>query len=262
MAKHPPYSRQVLRGLRRDWLRRNRGFFIGAALAAVAMLAGLTAWVAVTASSSRLGWFVLGVSYAGVIATFLHGLHTGFLLTVPDAITQLRGATGEENTRDVLKSAKRRGVVWCWVDSIGLERGDLDHLVVTRRGGVLVIDSKWRNRTDGGDTQVMVAAARTVKRRAEAVTRTLLRAERGTHRARVSSVPVRPVVVIWGAEQRRLPGSFAVIDEIEFVSGRHLRTWLGQLDGEIVTKTAAAQLEALLQDFRRTSNLRSRPPRD
>ena len=40
---------------------------------------------------------------------------------------------------------------------------------------------------------------------------------------------------------------------------RHLRIWLRNLEGDLVSKAAAAQLEALLLEFRETSAARSHP---
>ena len=195
-------------------------------------------------------WYIVGLTHAALIGICAHGLHTGFLLSDQDGIKHLRGAYGEENTRDELKTAKRRRLIWCWVDSIGLERGDLDHFVVSRRGGVLVLDSKWRNQVTAGDTQAMAEAARRVKLRAEAVARSLLKGERSRHPARVDSVGVRPVVVLWGAAQHRVPGGVTQVDGIDFVAGRHLRRWLRQLEGDLVSRAAAAQLEERLLEFR------------
>lgn len=162
------------------------------------------------------------------------------------------------------RSSRRRSVAGSCgvgVDSIGLERGDLDHVVVTRRGGVLALDSKWRNQTTVSDTRAMAAAAHRVRQRAEAVARSIMQAERARHRARVDSVRVRPAVVVWGAEQYRLPGGVAQVDGIDFVAGSQLRGWLRQLDGEVVTKAAAAQIEAALVAFRDTSPARRQSAR-
>jgi hypothetical protein len=100
---------------------------------------------------SRLTWCVIGLAQVAVVCICLYGFHIGFLLTDPEGIKHLRGAYGEENTREVLKAAMRRRLIWGCVDSIGLEGGDLDHVVVTRRGGVLVLDSRWRNQTSASD---------------------------------------------------------------------------------------------------------------
>ena len=251
MARYRPYSREVLRKLRRDWLRRNRRLAATACLVAAAVLVVPVAWAALFTSESRLTWYVVGLTHSAVVCVCLYGFHFGFLLTDPEGIKHLRGAYGEENTRDVLKAAKRRGLIWGWVDSIGLERGDLDHVVLTKRGGVLVLDSKWRNQTSVRDAEAMASAADRARSRADAIARSLLRAERGArHRAAGDAVRVQAVVVLWGAEQHRLPGGVATVGGVSFVAGRHLRTWLSQLDGEQVSKASAAQIESALVKFR------------
>jgi hypothetical protein len=61
---------------------------------------------------------------------------------------------------------------------------------------------------------------------------------------------IRPAVVVWGAEQHRLPNGVARVDGIDFVAGRHLRKWLRGLEGDDVSKDAAAELVKLLKQFR------------
>ena len=56
---------------------------------------------------------------------------------------------------------------------INFQGGDLDHLVVTRRGGLVAIDSNWRNQAS--DTIDMAQAARRV-RRAEGLAQSLRKA--------------------------------------------------------------------------------------
>jgi hypothetical protein len=65
-------------------------------------------------------------------------------------------------------------------------------------------------------------------------------------------MPVRPVVVVWGAEQHRFAGGLTQADGIDFVAGHQLRTALRQLEGEVVSKGAAAQMKAALMEFRET----------
>ena len=62
----------------------------------------------------------------------------------PSGICAALGA--RKNTRSELQRAKRKRLIWGWVDSTNLRAGDLDHLVVTRHGGLIAVDSKWRNR--------------------------------------------------------------------------------------------------------------------
>jgi hypothetical protein len=257
MAKHQPYSRHVLRALRADWRRRNRGFLAIAYLILFGLLVGLTVWTLVFGRDSRAGWYVTGLAHGALICTFLYGLHTAFLLTDRDGIRQLRGAWGEENTRSELAAAKRRRLVWDWVDSISLDRGDIDHVVITRRAGLVVLDSKWRNQSNAQDVLDMAASARRVKLRAEGIARSILASERhARHRARIDAVQVRPAVVIWGAQQRELPDGSARVDGIDFVAGRNLHAWLRQLDGEPVSRHAARDLVRLLKTFRATTSER------
>lgn len=106
------------------------------------------------------------------------------------------------------------------MDSINLQAGDLDHLVVTRHGGLVAIDSKWRNHAS--DTTDMARAANKAKMRAEGLAQTLLQSERGArHRAKVNPLRVTPVVVLWGAAHHGVPDG-ARVEGIEFVSGRRL----------------------------------------
>jgi hypothetical protein len=127
-------------------------------------------------------WYALGVLQAAIVGGFLYMMNMSFLASDPEAMKHVRGSWGEENTRDELLRAQRKKLIWGWVDSITLERGDLDQLVVTRGGGVVAIDSKWRN--DIMDHAAIVEAARRVQLRSEGVVPSLLQSERGSHRAR------------------------------------------------------------------------------
>jgi hypothetical protein len=251
LAKQQPYSRRELTRLRNGWLRRNRGVVATVAAIALGILAGSTALAVTFAGDSRFAWYLLGVVQAAVIAICLHFLYAGFLAGERDAMRHLRGAWGEENTSTELEAAKRRRVIWGWVDGISLQAGDIDHVVVTRRGGVVVIDSKWRNRANAQEALDMAAAVKKVRVRAEAVTRTVVSSERrARHRASGGSVVIRPAVVSWGAEQHRLPNGVAHVDGIDFVAGSHLRKWLRSLEGDEVSKDAAAELVRLLEQLR------------
>jgi hypothetical protein len=254
MAKQQPYSRRELARLRNDWLRRYRGLVATVAAIALGVLAVATAATVTFVGDSRFAWYLLGVVHAAGICICLHFLNAAFLAGERDAMRHLRGAWGEENTSTELEAAKRRRVIWDWVDGISLQAGDIDHVVVTRRGGVVVIDSKWRNQANAQDALDMAAAVKKVRMRAEAVTRTVISSERrARHRASGGPVVIRPAVVLWGAEQHRLPNGVARVDGIDFVAGRHLRKWLRGLEGDDVTKDAAAELVKLLEQFRATA---------
>src|SRR5205085_6394533 len=135
-----------------------------------------------------------------------------------------------------LQRARRRHVIWGWVDSIGLQIGDLDHVVVTRQGRVVVIDSKWRNEVTSIDAAEMARAATRAKSRAEGVARSVCRGGRVQgHRAQSQDLSVTPVVVVWGAAQRTVPDG-AVVDGVRFVAGRKLLPWLRGLEVGVVSK--------------------------
>jgi len=185
-----------------------------------------------------------------MVALYLHLLHNAFL-TDRETIRHLRGAWGEDNTCSELQIAKRRRLIWGWVDSITLQNGDIDHLVIIRRGGLVAIDTKWR--TDTHDVIDMARAAQRAKSRAEALAQTVLTRERGArHRSKDNPLSVTPVVVLWGAAQHTIPDG-AQRDGIDFIPGRSLRSWLATLDREPVSKTAAADLIHRLEHFRATA---------
>lgn len=249
MGKFDPYSRRELRRLRAVYLRRNRALVVIAVVVLAALLAFET-FVIMFVLSGPVGWYLLGAVHAGLVAAGLHLFHTGHLAFDRDAINHVRGAWGEDNTRSELQTAKRRRLIWGWVDSINLQAGDLDHVVVTRHGGLVAIDTKWRNHITSGDTVQMARAAERARRRAEGVARTLLKADRsGRHRARVQSLHVRPLVVVWGSAQYTVPDG-AIVDGVPFVPGRDLSRWLRTLDGDEVSKDAAADALAELRRYR------------
>jgi hypothetical protein len=247
VPRYQPYSRRALRALFRRWAANNRRVLwsisaVAAALVVVETVIFTTFWHLPGRA------YLLGVMHTAIVAAIAHLINTMFLTNNREAIWHLRGAWGEENTRDELQRAKRKGLVWGSIDSVNLGTGDIDHLVVTRDGGLIVLDSKWRTEsvTDPSD---MVRSAEKVKMRAEALARTLLRSERGSHRAAVNAVPVTPAVVLWGPSQQDLPDN-ATSRDISFVGGRRLLEWIAQRQGDPVDKAAAADLLRQLKEFR------------
>jgi hypothetical protein len=214
----------------------------------VTLIAAGTIVITVVLTPTAFTWWLLGLFQATMVAIYLHILHAAFLAHDREAIWHLRGAWGEDNTRSELQRAKRKRLIWGWVDSIDLQAGDLDHLVVTRRGGLVAIDSKWRN--EATDTLDMAQAAHRVQIRAEGLTRTVLKTERGArHRSKTNPLRVVPVVVLWGAAQHHVPER-AQVNGIDFVAGRRLLSWLRTLDGEPVDKSAARDVIGRLEEYR------------
>lgn len=252
MTKFLPYPRRELRRRQMRWAKSNAVLVLVVTGGMVAVLAVVTLLFSLGTTTS-LNSYALGVVHAVVVASFLFLLHTAFLAHDREAIWHLRGAWGEENTRNELRRARRKRLIWGHVDSISLQAGDLDHLVVTRHGGLIALDSKWRSRHDATDTLDMVRAASKVRLRAEGLTQTLLKSDRGArHRARTNPLSVKPAVVLWGAAQHAVPHG-AQVDGIEFVAGRQLRRWLAQLEGESVTKEAAEDILKRLNKYRAAS---------
>lgn len=194
--------------------------------------------------------YVFGLVHAGLIATLLHLLNSAFLAHDQEAVWQMRGAWGEDNTRSELDRAKRKRLIWGWVDSVELKVGDIDHIVVTRKGGVVAIDSKWRNQIAANDVPSMAAASRKAALRAEGVLRSVLKRESGArHRTSVKPVSVTPVVVLWGTARTGVPTD-ASVDGVRFLDGHQLLSWLAELDHHEVPRDAARGVIKLLEDYR------------
>lgn len=250
MTRFSPYPRRAYSALFRGWARRNLKALLVVGIGVLVLLAVETGLMVVLVPANGFRWWLLGALQTAIVAVALHLLNAAFLAHEREAIWQLRGAWGEEATRDELRRAKRKRLIWGWVDSITLKAGDLDHVVVTRSGGLLSIDSKWRS--DGRDTDAMARSAANARRRAEGVAQSLLKSERGTHRAKGSAVAVRPLVVIWGPAQHQVPDEFE-IDGIPFVGGSRMLSWLGNLNGEPVSEGAAKDALQRLEQYRATA---------
>lgn len=249
MSSRKSYPARRLKDLRIAWMRRNVWglalFFLG--------IVGADAAVAVTMGVAGLtssGLYLLGLLHAGSLAAWWYLVNSAFLAHNHEALWQLRGAWGEDNTRSELQRAKRKRLIWDWIDSVELQAGDIDHLVVTRRGGVVAIDSKWRNQITAGDVPAMARSSRTAALRAEGVLRSVLKRESGArHRTKAKPVTVTAAVVLWGAARTGVP-SDANIDGVRFLDGRQLLQWLAELDGHEVPRDAARDVIKLLEDYR------------
>jgi hypothetical protein len=260
MTKYRPYSRREFRRRFVLWVQRNLKLVVVLTVGLIGLLTVVSALMVMVAQPTALNWYLLGVSQTAVVATYVHFLHAGFLANDREAIWHLRGAWGEENTRSELQTAKRKRLIWGWVDSISLQAGDIDHLVVSRRGGLVAVDSKWRNQPTSSDTQDMARAANKARLRAEALTQTLLKRERGArHRGTTNPLTVTPIVVLWGAAQHGVPEG-ARIDGVDFVTGQRFHRWLAHLEGQPVSQEAAADVLKRLNDYRAATWERATSP--
>ena len=247
MSKYSPYSRRRLRALFGAWVSTHRRLIASVCLVAVALIAGESALLLILWNAPARN-YVLGIMHAATLAALAQLVMSAFFAHNREAIGQLRGAWGEDNTRNELQRAKRKGLIWGSVDSVDLQVGDIDHLVVTRRGGLVAIDSKWRAESFT-DTDEIIRAANRVRARAEGVARTVLDRDRGAHRASSNPSKVRPVIVLWGTSQHTIPEG-ATKDGIDFVAGKNLVAWLAKLDGAPIDKDYATDLLGKIRGFR------------
>lgn len=258
MSRYRAYSRRQLRVRLWVWIGGNKRLLALTTVGLLLLLTFETFILLRLVPSSPVRWYVLGAVHVGLCAAFVHLLNAAFLAHDHEAILDVRGAWGEENTRDELARAKRKRLIWGWIDSVTLQNGDIDHLVVTRTGGLIAIDSKFRTVTNPGDRDAMARSAQKMRLRAEAVVRTLLSRERGSHRSTANTQQVTPLLVIWGPVQHHVP-SGAVVDGVEVVGGRRLTTWLKDREGEAIDKAAARDVLARLERFRSTAWDAGRP---
>lgn len=250
MARQLSYPRARFRSRLRAWLTTNRTrIAIVVAVVAALLVFETVVVLGLFHTSAAARWYYLGFLHAAILAIAGSGLVLAFLAHDKQALLLMRGAWGEDNTRDELKRAKRQGLIWGWVDSVPLRLGDIDHLVITRTGGVIVIDSKWRTSTSLQDHEDMARAIAKVQLRSEALVRQLMKRGRGKHRDATKFHRVTPLLVVWGAEQDSVPDDFR-IDEIEVIGGPRLVEWLRTQSGDIVDKASADDLIGLIENFR------------
>lgn len=249
MTKYHPYARRELRRLFRRWAWRNRGR-LGVVTVGVLVLIAFETWMfSISSLSPALRWYLMGCLHVAVVAVYVGAIGTTFLTHEREAILHLRGAWGEDFTRDELERARRKKLIWGWVDSVTLQSGDIDHLVVTKSGGLVAIDSKWRSSAAHLNPAAIAQEASKARLRAEGVVRTVLKTERGAHRASALAFRVNPLVVVWGAARDVIPDG-ATLDGVHFVEGPGLLDWLKRLDGDVIDEAAAAEVLAQIERFR------------
>ncbi|TCO37614.1 nuclease-like protein, partial [Kribbella antiqua] len=161
--------------------------------------------------------YLLGVAH-GAVATFFVAAVGHLFLVYTGSTRELSGAYGEDNTRDVLRRAKRKRHIWSSIDNLEIQSGDVDHLVIAP-AGVYAIDSKW-HAADLTDAVLDrdVATARAAARRANLILRSLRR----------QALEAQPLVVVWGRGQGDLPEAGCVVDGVLILRGSGLRSWLAQ----------------------------------
>lgn len=192
------------------------------------------------AETMLLQGYWLGLLQGLLVGSFLGLVGLGFVVASGATFRPLR-SWGADETTEALRAAKRRGHILGWVDRIHINGGVIDHLVVTHRG-MVVLNSTWHNHGIAQATaQRDVTTALETARRAEVALRLINR-----------PAPVRPVVVIWGGDQRLVDAGWTH-DGVDFIVGRDLKKWLiSQRHGEVrIDRSDAHTTIAELKKYRR-----------
>lgn len=227
----PSFTRRKYRAALRSFLKAN-------ALGLLVVLAIFAAVIAVT--TVVLNGYWRGVAHALLVAGFI-GIVLTFFHAITGSIWQISGAWGEDNTSDELRRARRRGLIWGWIDNVETESGDVDHLVVTRHAGVLAIDSKWHS----------VDITRNLLLHDAETARIAARRARSVLRSTKQRPDAAPVVVFWGGAQSGVPEGGAVVDGVPFIAGHELVKWLRTQEGEDIDKRTARAVLLDLKGFKR-----------
>ena len=186
----------------------------------------------------------LVVSYwvDGYLLGLLHGLVAAAIVGV--AASRFLGTTDEKNTADLLRTAKQERQIWGWVDDVEVQGVDVDHLVVTREGGVVAIDSRWSS-----DELTPELLAEDAQRALLASRRTSLMLH-----SRDLAPAVRPLLVYWGDIQTDVKKlTVRNLEGVEFLAGRELRAWLRKQNGRPVPHAEARHLLKELKSARRNT---------
>jgi hypothetical protein len=253
MASVRTYSGRNLRSRWKGFVGTNIRLILLVVIFEIAALGSVTSILIKAYGTTPLVTYILGLLHATICVMLYFALRTSFWANDQDAIYQMRGDLGETNTRGELRRAKRRRLIWGWVDSIAVSGGDIDHLVVTRRGGVVAIDSKWRSRSHRDDIARSAVAAEKAAGRARSVLRHLgyfKREHSARRRAAANDLTVTPLVSLWGAIRNDVPAA-ARVDNVDFIAGPDLLSWLRQHRSDDVSRKAAKRLLRELEAFRR-----------
>ena len=199
------------------------------------------------------------LAFSLLLSGYLLGLAQGFFVSLlatlllcafhasTGSIWQMAGAWGEDSTTDELRKAKRRGLIWGFVNGVATSTGDVDHVVVTKRGGIVAVDSKYHAHLRSDTVQRDLVSAAASARRARLIMLSFGR-----------RVEVAPLAVVWGGAQHLLGPEHKSLGNV--VGGRELVPWLRALEGAHIDKATAKQILAELEDHRRRVHPLHRSP--
>jgi hypothetical protein len=180
----------------------------------------------------------------GYLLGLIHGLVAAAVVGVAASwvLSWVLAPKDEQGTADLLRATRRERRVWGWVDDVELQGGEVGHLVVTREGGVVSIDS--RRSSEELTPELLAADAQ----------RALQAARRASSRLQTRNVTaaVRPLLVYWGSIQgdvRKL--TVRNLEGVEFLAGRELRAWLRKQNGRPVERADARRILKALRTLKR-----------
>ena len=178
IPRHPvSFPRQQYRAARKAFAQRNWVLVLCFAAAGLA---------ACFAFSLLLSGYLLGLAQGFFLSALATLLLCAFHAST-GSIWQMAGAWGEDSTTDELRKAKRRGLIWGLVNGVATSTGDVDHVVITKRGGIVAVDSKYHAQLRSDTVQRDLVSAAASARRARLIMLSFGR-----------RVEVAPLVVVWG----------------------------------------------------------------
>ncbi len=245
MGDPKPYSRVQSSARLRPWLRDRRMLLIRMS-SVMAGLIAINAFVLSLTMPDSVRWAFIGGMVGAAAIGICWMMHLSFVVHDRSAVYELRGAWGEDFTRDVLKRARRRRQIWGVVNGLATQRGDIDHIVVSRNGGLVVIDSKFRTELTAKDWESMIEAGRGHRRSMEALARSIITRSNGRHRGQ-ERLPITPAIVLWGPARREVAKQ--VVEGVHLMSGDDLYGWLKDLDGESIPKAFGRELTDALREW-------------
>lgn len=176
----------------------------------------LAVCVLVLISTRLLGPYARGLFQGCFVMLVVGFLIFGFAVRT-QAWNMLCGAWAEDYTREEVSKARQAGHVWDQVSSIEVGKSDIDHVVITP-SGILMLESKWSFASLPADR--LTSYATQARARGERL-RSILRS------ATVKRLTeVTPMVVVWGKGGENLPSGGVVVDGIRVLYGHDLMVCL------------------------------------
>jgi hypothetical protein len=228
-------------------LRRRLPSFVCTNLAVVATLLALVVALGFVLSFAVHG-YERGFFDGALTMAYLAGICLVFLMH-DNSFGRLGGAWAEEATRDELKRAERRGYVWETVNGVALDGYDIDHVVFSP-AGVLVIDSKWHFKANSVQHHADACGAARSARSARAVLRSL-----------GENCEPKTLVVVAGPGSSELGSGETIIDGVQILARGCLLEWLGSHQTGRYPQDHAQRVADQLREFRATHGPRRKIPR-